>query len=321
MLLGPVNFNIFAVRPAVVASSPDSVAQNGASATVNLTGGFFVAGITSATFQNAAVAPSVTNSRQMSIPVPGGPLGTPGLYPIVLQNSGVTAGLPSKAALNLGVTPVPGSIPSAPTVTGISVGLSPSAVAVDQTDGIAVVANSGSNTVSLISMATHLAIGAPIPVGNDPTGVAVDDLLPNAVALVVNQVDQTVTAIDLVSGNKTTLSVRFNNGANPPLPVAIGVNPVTHRGIVAYQSTNEATVLDVSDVAGVPSMTIVQQVGGTGTTFTTGTSPAIAIDPRLNWAVITPGGAGTVNLVDLWSRRKQRRAERGASHRWWGACP
>jgi hypothetical protein len=62
---GPVNFNIFAVRPAVVASSPDSVAQNGASATVNLTGGFFVAGITSATFQNAPVAASITNSRQI----------------------------------------------------------------------------------------------------------------------------------------------------------------------------------------------------------------------------------------------------------------
>jgi DNA-binding beta-propeller fold protein YncE len=297
---GPVNFSIFAVRPAIVSSAPDSVTQNGASASVNLTGGFFVAGTTTATFQGAGVVPSVNNSRQMSIPVPAGPLATPGLYPIVVQNSGVAPALPSKAALNLGVTPIPGSIPTAPTVTGIAVGVSPSAVAVDEADGIAVVANSGSNSVSLISLTTHLPVGGAIAVGVNPTGVAVDDLLPDAVALVVNKTDQTVTAIDLISGNKSSpLSVRFSNGANPPLPVSIGVNPVKHRAIVAYQSTNQATVLDVSEAGGVPAVAIVQRVGGAGTTFSTGVSPEVGIDPKLNWAVITPGGAGSINLVDL----------------------
>jgi len=296
---GPLNLSVFALRPAVVASAPDSVTQNGASATVNLTGGFFVAGITSATFQGAAVSPTVMNSRQMSIPVPGGPLGTPGLYPIVLQNVGVAAGLPFRAAVNLGVTPVPGSIPTAPTATGITVGVGPSAVAIDEADGVAVVANSGSNSVSLINLATHLPVGAAIAVGTMPTGVAVDDLLPDAVALVVNNTDQTVTAIDLFTGNKATTSVRFNNGSNPPLPFAIGVNPATHRAIVAYQSTNQATVLDVSETGGVPAVAVVQQVGGFGTTFSTGANPAVAIDSCLNWAVISPGGAGSINLVDL----------------------
>lgn len=297
---GPVNFSIFAVRPAIVSSAPDSVTQNGASASVNLTGGFFVAGTTTATFQGAGVIPSVNNSRQMSIPVPAGPLATPGLYPIVVQNSGVAPALPSKAALNLGVTPIPGSIPTAPTVTGIAVGVSPSAVAVDEADGIAVVANSGSNSVSLISLTTHLPVGGAIAVGANPTGVAVDDLLPDAVAVVVNKTDLTVTAIDLISGNKSLpLSVRFSGGANPPLPISIGINPVKHRAIVAYQSTNQATVLDVSEAGGVPAVAIVQQVGGAGTTFSTGVSPEVGIDPKLNWAVITPGGAGSINLVDL----------------------
>jgi DNA-binding beta-propeller fold protein YncE len=296
---GPTNFSVFPVRPAVVSSAPDSVTQNGASAAVNLTGGFYVAGVTSTTFQGAGVTPTVANSRQMSIPVPAGPLATPGLYPIVLQNSGIPATQPSKSALNLGVTPLPTSIPTAPTATGIAVGLSPSAVAIDEANGLAVVANSGSGTVSLINMVTHLAVGGPIAVGNNPTGVAVDDLLADSVALVVNSADQTVTAIDLISGNKATLSVRFDTGSNPPLPFSVGVNPVTHRAIVAYQSTNEATVLDVSEAGGVPAIAVVQQVGGFETNFTTGVAPAVAVDPGINWAVITPGGTGSVNLVDL----------------------
>ncbi len=83
----------------------------------------------------------------MSIPIPGVTLWVRAgvVVPIVVQNSGVVAGQPFKAAVNLGVTPVPGSIATAPTATGISVGVSPSAAAIDEADGIAVVANSGSN--------------------------------------------------------------------------------------------------------------------------------------------------------------------------------
>ena len=52
-------------------------------------------------------------------------------------------------------------------------------------------------------------------------------------------------------------------------------------------------------MAGVPTVTVVQQVGGALTSFGTGATPGVAIDPRLNWAVITPGGTGPVNIVDL----------------------
>src|SRR5262249_49837689 len=43
----------------------------------------------------------------------------------------------------------------------------------------------------------------------------------------------------------------------------------------------------------------VAQIGGSLTPYSTGVNPEIAVDPQLNWAVVTPGGAGAVNLVDL----------------------
>ena len=294
----PVNLSLVAVRPALVASSPDSVSQNSTSANVILTGGFFSTAATSATFNGQALPLTMSSSRQLLSQIPSGSLGTPGLYPIVVQNSGVASGQPSLSALNLAVTPAPALIPQSPVVPSITVGTSPSGVAIDEAEGIAVVANTGSNSVSLISLATN-SVAATVAVGNKPTGVAVDDLLPSPVAVVVNNADQTVSAVDLVSKNVATLNVSIATGANPPLPFAIGVNPLTHRAIVAYQSTNEAMVLDVSDASGTPALSSVQVIGGTGSLYSTGTKPAIAIDPKLNWAVVTPGGAGTISSVDL----------------------
>jgi YVTN family beta-propeller protein len=297
---GGLNLSVVAVRPSVVASSPDSVSQNNnLSPNLILTGGFFSTSATTATFNGATVPATVNSSRQLFLSIPSGDLGSPGLYPIFVRNSGVTPGQPSMAALNLAVTPNPLLIPQAPVPAGpISVGSTPSAVAVDEAHGRAVVANTGDNTVSLVNLLTH-AVSGSITVGNKPTGVTVDDLLADPVALVVCNTDQTVWAIDLTSGIKTNIGVSISAGVNPPLPFSIGVNPITHRAIVAYQSTDEATILHVSVSGGTPALSVVQQVGGAGNLYSTGASPAIAIDPRLNWAVVTPGGAGTTNIVDL----------------------
>jgi DNA-binding beta-propeller fold protein YncE len=296
---GVLPLTVFAVRPALVASSPENVSQNTAGATVGLTGGYF-SGATTATVNGAAVAPVFNSSRQLSAAIPAGVLATPGLYPIVVRNSGVAVGQSSISALNIAVTPIQASIPGAPNGGAIGVGSNPSAVAIDEADGYAVVANAGGNSVTLVNVTTGTTVGAAMPVGTNPTGVAVDDLLSDPVALVVNNGDQTVTAIDLTTGNKTTLSVSIAAGANPPLPYSIGVNPLTHRAIVAYQSASQATILDVSETGGTPGLSIVANVGGSSSNFTgTGATPAIAIDPRLNWAVVTPGGAGEVSIVDL----------------------
>ena len=291
--------SVFPVRPALIAVSPESVSQNVGNASIGLTGGYF-SSATTATVDGSVVAPVLNSSRQLSATVPAGALATPGLYPIVLQNSGVATGESSTSGLNVAVTPNKDSIPGAPNVAPIGVGADPSAVAMDEADGIAVVANEGDGTVTLVNVVTATKVGAAISVGTNPTGVAVDDLLANPVALVVNNADQTVTAIDLATRNQTTLNVSLSSETNPPLPYSIGVNPLTHRAIVAYQSASLAMILDVSDTAGTPGLTEVQTIGGSSSNFTgTGATPAIAIDPRLNWAVVTPGGAGEISVVDL----------------------
>ena len=76
---------------------------------------------------------------------------------------------------------------------------------------------------------------------------------------------------------------------------------MTHRAIVAYQSTNQATVIDLVNPNSALHCTtppcVVQQIGGGGTSYSTGVSPSVAIDPSINWAVITPGGAGSIPYV------------------------
>ena len=296
---GVLPLNVFAVRPALVAASPENVSQNSGSATVGLTGGYF-SGATSASVNGSAIIPVLNSSRELTAALPGGILTTPGLYPIVVKNAGVATGESAISALNVAVTPVQATIPGAPSLAAIGVGSNPSAVAMDEADGIAVVANAGSNSVTLVNVASGATVGGAIPVGNNPTGVAVDDLLSDPVALVVNNSDQTVTAIDLTTRNTTTLNVSVSSGANPSLPYSVGVNPLTNRAIVTYQSFSLAMILDVSDSGGTPGLTEVQTIGGSSSNFTgTGATPAVAIDPRLNWAVVTPGGAGEVNIVDL----------------------
>ncbi len=313
--------NLFATRPALVASLPESAPQSISGTTgvpVTLTGGFFAGSSTTnettPTFNGAPVNTwTVTSSRQLKINLPGTALETAGLYPIVLQNTGVSA----VAGLNLAVTPDPSLISPAP-LGSVTVGTNPTAVAIDKADGYAVVANTGTNTVSVVALQSNPASDSviqTISVGNQPTGVAVDDQLPDPVALVVNSADQTVTAIDLTTFNASTISVSIGAGANPPLPVAVGINPTTaqpvpgitpvvHRALVAYKSTNQATVLDVSvsgsGVNRVPVLSVVQTIGGSSILpFSTGAHPQVAVDPRLNWAIVTPGGSGTIGIVDL----------------------
>lgn len=302
---GPLALTVNPVRPAIVASSPDSVSQTSGSSSLQLTGGFFAAAASTVSFNGGPVVPSLSSSRQLSVPIPAGGLAVPGLYPVVVQNAGISVGLPSLSAVNLAVAPVQANIPTSPTAN-IAVGSSPSAVAIDYASGVAVVVNTGSNNVSLVNLNTNppSPLGGAIAVGTSPTGVAIDDLLPHHVAVVVNSADQTVSTIDLTTAALTsTVSVAIGPTAGSPagiapVPFSIGINSLTHRAVVAYQSFNEATILDLS--SGTP--TVLQQIGGDLTApIGTGTSPGVAVDERLNWAIVTPGGGGaqTTTVIDL----------------------
>src|SRR4051794_24225032 len=100
--------------------------------------------------------------------------------------------------------------------------------------GRAYVANSGSNTVSVIDTTTNTVLGVPIPVGLFPAAVGVDPTFH--FAYVANLSSDTVTVI-----NTTTNAV-----VGVPIPVgdaprAVAVDPTVHRAYVANQGSNNVT--------------------------------------------------------------------------------
>ncbi len=297
-LPGAQGLAIEPTQPIVLASLPNTLLPSGSSTNVSLIGGFFSANSpTTVSFNGQTLAATVTSSRQLTANISGGSVSGPGLYPVIVQNGDVVAPNPGMSALNIAVEPSTNSIPTA-AQSSFAVGSSPQAIAIDPALGIAVIVNKASNNVSIINLATKAAVpGSPVVVGTAPTSVAIDDQLPDHIAAVTNSADNTISVINLTTLAVTTLNLPNPNTApNPaPVPWAIGINPLTHRGLVAIQQSNTAEVIDFSN--GVP--TVVQSVGGTFTLFSTSTFPSVAVDPRLNWAIATPGGQGTINIVDL----------------------
>jgi DNA-binding beta-propeller fold protein YncE len=308
------------VRPVVIASTPDSVAINNgnASLTASLVGGYFVPN-TTATFNGLGcggggqVCTTYVDSRHLTVSIQDVSLSSPGLFPLVVQDpDALAAGVPSVSGLNLAVNPNPSSISTAPGTT-LGVGAGPSAIAIDEADGIAVVANTTAGNVSLINLNSvpPTVMGAAIAVGTAPTGVAVDDLLPHHMAYVVNSGSNSVSVIDLSLATPAvvqTLSLASYEPSVIPtgtVPWTIGANPLAHRAYIANQSTNVGTILDLANAntSLVPPCTAppcpVAIVTGGITPFGTGIDPQVAIDPRLNWAMATPGGTGSSSIVDL----------------------
>ena len=278
------------VRPALVAASPDSATQTSSSASVsfNVNGGYFgttASPVVTAEF-NGSVRPAAVTSRQLSVTIGGGngDLSTPGLFSVAVRNSGAAQPV---AVTNLAVQPSP-SVTAPSVVTTLTMpgtNPRPGAVAVNTATGIAVVANSGTNSITLIDLKTSppSISGAPIAVGTSPTGVAVDTV--RNLAVVANNGSSNLSVVDLNTLAVTPVSANINNA-----PFSVGINPLTGRALVAYQSTNNGSLLDLT--ASPPAVIGLVSIS-------TGLNPQVAIEPRLNWAVVTPGGAGSLSIVDL----------------------
>jgi DNA-binding beta-propeller fold protein YncE len=302
VLTGPTTgLTVVPSRPAVVALSPDTIVPSGATAGVNLIGGFFSAQ-TTAQCNGQTATVTQTSSQQLGVVIPSTCAPAPGQYPLIVQNSDVVAPNPAMSAVNITVEPRPGDIS-----TGVSssfpVGASPLGIAIDAALNLAVVANTGGNSVSIVNLGTLATTN--VPVGVAPTSVAIDDQVTTAggalgdhIAVVTNSGGNSLSVIDLVTQTVTATFALPNTSTppnGPPVPYAIGINPLTHRGLVAFQSTNSAAIVDFT--AGVPAF--IQTISGALAPIGTGLSPNVAVDPILNWAVITPGGSGTITIVDL----------------------
>lgn len=325
----PCQIHLVNVRPGVVGPNPDRIPQGMAGVqTFNVDGGFFGTGANPASPAVLATyngqlrgaqlpaSGSIGSTRQLSVLIGGGSnssdFSVPGLYPVKIENVRDTSKF---AVTNLAVQPnynggssITQIGPNLPTGVGNS---SPSAVAINAATGVAVVANTGSNDVTLISF--DPIAGAPALIGSictfapglsepcsttapagpsGPTSVAVDDVLNEA--LVTNSTSNSVAVIDLA--NKVVTAVL----ALQDPPEAVTVNPETHQGLVAMQGKNYGVLVQLSCPPVNPPPNCVNTPTVTGiVSITTGTNTKVAVEPRLNWAVVSPGGAGSLAIVDL----------------------
>jgi hypothetical protein len=302
---------VSAVRPVIVGPSPNNIPQcTTCSLSFNINGGFFGTHgnpAVSATFAGQLRTSQVsdrfdTDDRQMSVTIGGGGTNAssdflvPGLYPVAVLSA---ADATKFDVTNLAVQPNYAS--GASTITNVvpplvlPAGSSPSDVTINPATGLAIIANTGSDSVSFIDLTAKspvlgatictAAIGAvppPCPTHSGPNSIAVDYV--RNIALVVNTTSQTIAVIDL-----SKMAVASVTQPLQDIPVAVGINPISGRALVTMQNKPYGLLLDLTQ-----SSPILGPV-----TISTGANSRVAVDPQLNWAIATPGGIGSIGIVDL----------------------
>jgi YVTN family beta-propeller protein len=227
---------------------------------------------------------SLTDSRHLQLTLGPGDLAVAGQYSLGVKNPSAPA--PARSALNLTSQPV-FSMPSTSIIPGFN---QPVAIALNKATGVPVVVNQGNNTLAVLDPA-FTTITANVPVGTKPTSVAVDSV--RNLAFVT---DNGSSAVDVVDLSGPTIAATLSCVGNAP--VAVGVDEIHGRAIVVDQNTSAATILDTTPPLTCPTMTSPGSVLGT-VNISTGANPQVAVDPELGWAIITPGGGGTLSVVDL----------------------
>jgi DNA-binding beta-propeller fold protein YncE len=327
---GQFTFQLLPVRPTVVASSPTGVVQPSlpppAFPVINLAidGGYFGPGGTFApvSFNGTQLSQTSSSSRRLNALFPTSAIAppfAPGLYPLSVTRSTLPLPSPNNSAVTtLAVFPNYSTGPTPTLAPAIPAGTNPSAIDIDPTLGVVVVAETGpgSNAVQFytIGAGTLTPIGGPVGVGQTPTGVSVNRT--NHSVAVVNYLGQSVTILPIpgapnpVSVANIDLSAALQGQVTPaPLPYAIGVDPDTNLALVAYSSTSTSSALNLGFIVNLNQGTGAPfgcQVSGqtppcifSQVTLNTGQFPQIAMTPHGHIAYVTPGGSGVVRGVDV----------------------
>src|SRR5260370_2990938 len=224
--------------------------------------------------------------------------------------------------------PNPPSIYIGPATPLISFGATsaPSSIAMDPTDGLAIVTLAGVNTNNLqfinVTGSTPAVTGQFSSGGNLATGVAVDDQLiflnstpaQSNLAAVVNYASKSLSLLSVPAGTPiATLDLScvvpqthtLSKPRPQPFPHSLGIDPFAHRAVVAFASTNVGLIINLDKNAAV------QCLPNTVTpwqppycpidfiTLNTGTNPQVAFEPGARLTYVTPGGAGLLSGVDL----------------------
>jgi outer membrane autotransporter protein len=142
----------------------------------------------------------------------------------------------------------------------------------------AYICNNLSNDVSVIDTGTNAVVGAPIPVGNLPEGVAVSP--DGRFVYVTNTSSNTVSVINAV----TNALVASSTVGSHPLGVA--VTPDGKFAYVANENSNTVSVIDTTTNAVVASPTV-------------GSSPlGVAVTPDGKFAYIANFNGNTISVID-----------------------
>ena len=300
------------VAPTLISSTPDSVVEGGGTLSVAFDGGYYT-DATAAEFNGISQSATVQNPRQLLVSVDSSNFTKAGLFPINVRASGQT----QLAGANLAVRPpmTQSTSPTPVTVQPVR-GTSPNAIAINLVTGLAVVANTGSNNVTLFDLTAAIptAVG-PYAVGTAPTGVAIDSL--RNLLFVANSGDNSLQIFDLAGTPgappvaKATISFQISPDTSTPnldavQPYSVAVNPLTGKALVVFQGSSYVDVIDYSSfVYGVTTPDLTQIKVTRGQIATTGNYPRIAVEPKLNWAFVTPGGNGNGSIVDLGGNGQQ----------------
>ncbi|HTZ48012.1 MAG TPA: hypothetical protein VMH20_10490 [Verrucomicrobiae bacterium] len=340
--------------PQVVAASPDSYLQ-GTSTDFSADGGYFGLG-TSPLVQvlfdgQANQNPGTGNPRQITGFLPGSnaSLNGPGLYPVSVVSSAPPGSVPfplvstdvavqptfqsGSSSLNAmyfqpgtSTTPptqilYPPSIPF-PAVGGKS-NVAPSSMAIDSAKGYAAVTLQAANAVQIIDLVPSGSgrykpqMGAQIAVGNQPTGIAIDDQINltnypgQDLGVVVNSADYTLTLMALPSGTiiGSPISLKGLISGGPtnlaaPTPFAVGVDPTTHYAVVAFSNAYVGFVVDVNpNTSSTPPTCFVSSqkppCALVSVSMNTGATPQVVMQPGVPVAYVMPGGTGVMSAVNL----------------------
>ncbi|MFI5775397.1 beta-propeller fold lactonase family protein [Streptomyces sp. NPDC051658] len=103
----------------------------------------------------------------------------------------------------------------------------------------AYVANGVSNNVSVIDTTTNTVVGSPIPVGNNPAGVAIT---PNGQrAYVTNGGSNNVSVIDTATNTVVGSPIPVGNN-----PLDVAITPNGQRAYITNEQSNSVSVIDTT---------------------------------------------------------------------------
>lgn len=266
--------------------------------------------------------------------------GTPPMFPTTTTNVAVQPNFatftpnPTNATSPTCVSPVtagqplPGTFPLCIALNGGG-NPAPSAIALNSVGQYAVIAEQGTSALQLVDLSTGTPVqsGNPVPLAAvsttspAPTDIAIDNQLSvngGDLGVIVGSADNTLYLYSITPHAPTplqfvksfTLDLRTllqePNATGLPTPYAVGVDPGTHLGVVAYTNTNIAFIVDVNpNLDGTDTHTCFLS-GQTPpcviapTSVNTGPTPRVVMEPQVALAYVTPGGGfGSTSVVDL----------------------